>query len=124
MGVAHRGGIVTRRKQRWSIQVDEYPAKGEKMFGPRTVIASYSEPGEISHRYDNVTVVPDTEVDEIFIDGWLHVEAMSDREYWMSVGGIDINVTVGKDGRAKKVTYRVEGEPGVEYVDDSPARPV
>jgi hypothetical protein len=90
------------------------------MFGPRTVIESKSKERD----YASSTEVPNTEVDEIFIDGWLHIECMDTNEYWMTVGGLDINVTVGKDGRAKKVTYRVEDEPGVEYVDDNPARPL
>ena len=107
-------GVMTRRKQRWSIQVDQYPAKGQRMYGPRTVITSHKDD---SHVRDDIGV-PNTEVDEIFIDRWAHIEAMSKNCYWMNIGGLDITVTVGKDGRAKKVTYRVEAEDGVEYVDD------
>lgn len=107
-----------KRRQRWSIQVDEYPAKGEKMYGPRTIVRSEPYPnGTVIN--DLVTVVPNTEVDEIFIDGWLHVELMGGRDYWLNVGGIDINVRVGKDGRAERIVYRVEGEPGVEIVEDA-----
>lgn len=111
---------MSRRKQKWSIQVDEYPAKGQRMYGPRTIVASYETP---SDDYVRGVELLNTELDEIFIDGWLHVEMMGKRDYWMNVGGLDISVTVGKDGRAKKVTYRIEAEPGVKYVDDSPARP-
>lgn len=109
---------MTRRRQRWSIQVDEYPPKGERMYGPRTVIKSHHPSRPLPGHDQTEIVVGNTEVDEIFIDGWLHIELMGGRTYWANIGGLDINVTVDKDGRAKKVTYRVEAEDGVEYVDD------
>jgi hypothetical protein len=112
---------VRRRRQRWSIQVDQYPKPGEKMYGPRTVIES-----KLTERdYATNIGVPNTEVDEVIIDGWCHIENMNTNAYWMSIGGLHIDVTIdGKTGRAKKVIYRVEGEDGVEYVDDNPTRPL
>lgn len=106
-----------KRKQRWSVQVDEYPAKGEKMYGPRTIVSSWGR-GDTDDYATNIGC-PNTEVDEIFIDGWFHCELMGGRDYWLNVGGIDINVRVGKDGRAERIIYRVEAEPGVEIVEDA-----
>ena len=101
-----------RRRQRWSIQVDQYPKPGEKMYGPRTVIES-----KVKERdYAANIGVPNAEVDEIFIDGWFHLEGMDTNRYWANIGGLHVNVTVdGKTGRAKAVTWDLEGEDGVQY---------
>ena len=104
---------MTRRRQKWSIQVDQYPKPGQKMYGPRTIIESKVEERDYSANIG----VPNTEVDEIFIDGWFHLECMDTNQYWMRIGGLAVNVQVdGKTGRAKSVVWEVEDQQdGVEY---------
>jgi hypothetical protein len=36
--------------------------------------------------------------DEIVIDRWLHLEWMSDRHYWMQLGPLRIDITLGSNG--------------------------
>jgi hypothetical protein len=45
-----------------------------------------------------------SEFDELVVDQWLHVERMTNSEWWLQVGDARICVTVGNDGKAKKVT--------------------
>jgi hypothetical protein len=48
--------------------------------------------------------------DELVVDGWLHLEQMNCRDWWMRVGEHTIWVTVGKDGKAERVTHYGPGE--------------
>lgn len=43
------------------------------------------------------------EFDEIVVGDWLHVEQMSDRHYWVVIGGVNINVFFNQLGRVQKV---------------------
>lgn len=36
--------------------------------------------------------------DELVVDGWLHVEMMDSRQYWMNICGLDVNVSLRADG--------------------------
>lgn len=42
--------------------------------------------------------------DEVVVDHWLHVEQMSQREYWLKVGDAHIWIDIGEDGFARNVT--------------------
>src|SRR5438128_12579931 len=98
------------------MQVDEYPAPGQRMSGMRH--SWRSDHVAPPSKYETPHYLPNTEVDEIVIDSWFHLEAMSDKDYWVSIGGIVINVRVGKDGKAKSVIVEHEGEDGVTYGGD------
>lgn len=102
---------MTRRRQRWSIQVDEYPKPGEKMFGPRTIVDSHPKIRD----YATSIPVENTEVDEIFIDSWFHLEAMDRGVYWLNVAGIVLTVSVDKKGKPTLVTVEHEERDGVTY---------
>lgn len=52
-------------------------------------------------------LIEGTEFDELVVSKWLHVEQMDTGSWWMVVGGVVINVRVGRDGRVKHVL--VEG---------------
>ncbi len=41
--------------------------------------------------------------DELVVGNWLHVEQMSERQWWMAVGGLRLAVTIGRDGKARVV---------------------
>lgn len=52
--------------------------------------------------------------DELVIDGWFHLEQMTDRDWWMSIrreDGTDlvVNVRVGERGRARSVLVEEDG---------------
>lgn len=115
-------------KQRWRFQVDEYRPKGSKMYGARHQLFSHQEDADRSaaltarHNSDyqtkdqeTTTVIP-SEVDELVIDKWFHLEAMDTRSYWMSIGGLTVNVEVRKDGTAKHVMWELQApQEGVTY---------
>lgn len=44
------------------------------------------------------------EFDEVVVGRWLHAERMSANHWWMQVGDARIEVTVGRNGYATKVT--------------------
>lgn len=65
---------------------------------------------------------PGTIFDELVVDHWLHVEQMDTHDWWINVGGVHMNVTVGVDGHARIVNidladpredteYRIGGKP-------------
>lgn len=55
---------------------------------------------------------PDTAFDELALGRWLHVEEMNDGQWWLCIatpdGDTHINVTVGEDGLASKVSIEEE----------------
>lgn len=102
---------MSRRRQKWSVQLDQYPPTGQKMYGPRTIIESTVE----DRSYATNIGLPNNEVDEIFIDGWAHIEAMDDREYWVDIAGVVINVSLDRKGNPTVVTVEFEKRDGVKY---------
>lgn len=53
-----------------------------------------------------------TEFDELVVGNWFHLEQMDDRDWWMRVGPLAINVRVYADGRHDVI---VEHEDTAEY---------
>lgn len=53
---------------------------------------------------------PRSQFDELVVDGWLHLEQLGEREWWMQLGPFDINLGVGPAGEAKWV--RIESPEG------------
>jgi hypothetical protein len=51
-----------------------------------------------------------TRVDEIVIDDWFHLEAMSTRSCWINIAGVTLWVAFRKDGSMKSVTVYEAGE--------------
>ena len=47
------------------------------------------------------------EFDELFLGGFLHIEQMSDRQYWIRVGDHVLDVTIPAKGKTK-VYHRIE----------------
>jgi hypothetical protein len=83
------------------------------MYGPRTIIESRVK----ERNYATNIGLPNTEVDEIVIDHWFHLEGMDTNQYWMRIGGLAVNVQVdGKTGCAKSVMWELDApDDGVEY---------
>lgn len=66
---------------------------------------------------DRVTAIPapDMEFDELVVDEWLHVEAISVNEFWLDVSGVVLNVRVRDDGVPESVMVELDRRPGVTY---------
>lgn len=65
-------------------------------------------------------VLPPTEFDELAVGNWLHIEQMDVGSWWMTVGGVVINLTADRDGRPTSVTVHGPGDhdepaPGCVY---------
>jgi hypothetical protein len=43
---------------------------------------------------------PRSIIDEVVIDGWLHIEQMDARQWWVRVGNLHVNVELRTDGSA------------------------
>ena len=56
------------------------------------------------HRFAASSEDKPIEFDEVVVGKWLHVERMSTNHWWMRVGDDRVSITVGRDGRASKVT--------------------
>lgn len=48
--------------------------------------------------------------DELVVDHWLHLEQMDRNAWWLMVGEMRIWITVGRDGKAKRITIEEYGE--------------
>lgn len=64
-------------------------------------------PDESSH-----VVLEGTEFDELVIGRWIHLEQMDAGKWWLSVGGVVINITADRDGRPKVVDIYGPGDYG------------
>ena len=67
-----------------------------------------------------ITVLEDTEFDELVIGRWIHLEQMDTGKWWMNVAGITIDIAVDRDGRPVFALVQGPGEfadavPGCEY---------
>lgn len=74
----------------------------------RKLEASAEAQGRTYPDYSVRQVLPDTEFDELVVGRWLHVEQMSDTDYWMDIGGLVVNVTCRPDGTPKVVRWELD----------------
>ena len=56
------------------------------------------------------TVLEGTEFDEMVIGRWIHLEQQDAGEWWMSIGGVVVNVTADRDGRPRRVSVHGPGD--------------
>ena len=56
------------------------------------------------------TVLEGTEFDEMVIGRWIHLEQQDAGEWWMSIGGVVVNVTADRDGRPRRVDVYGPGD--------------
>lgn len=55
-----------------------------------------------------------TEFDELVIDHAIHVEQMNSRVWWLGIGPLMINVTIGERGQVKEIMVEDESLGGDE----------
>ena len=91
---------------RWRILVHErLPRRqGTVLYGTAHSIASTAKLAGSKGPHRKPQVLPGTEFDELVVGKWLHIEQQSATVWWMNVAGVNINVTVDRDGRPKYVT--------------------
>jgi hypothetical protein len=63
---------------------------------------------------------PGSIIDEVVIDGWLHLEQMDTRRWWMRVGDLHINVHLRTDG-STRVSAGIDG--GADLLQDHDGGP-
>lgn len=56
------------------------------------------------------TVLEGTEFDELVIGRWIHLEQTDAGRWWMSIGGVVINVTADRDGHPRQVDVYGPGD--------------
>lgn len=69
---------------------------------------------ETADEPDVGTIEEAADFDELVVDSWFHIERMDTRTWWMRIDGRDpdgdliVWVTVGRDGRARKISVERE----------------
>lgn len=74
--------------------------------GSRWSLSAYYGDGRERVRAENLGTF-----DEVVVDGWLHVEQMNRREWWVRLGGETFWVTVQPDGSAVVTSERAPAAP-------------
>jgi hypothetical protein len=110
---------VTRRCAggRWRVKADvRLPRKvGGILYGDVHSIGSSAEMAGEDREGHHATVLPDTELDEVVISRWFHLEQMGEGDYWMNISGLVVNVQIDRDGRPRSVMAELEPVEGVTY---------
>lgn len=91
---------------RWRLTVDDVETTGPIRYGTSHDIQSYPNPGDRmpNPRHETLTVLPNTEFDELVVGSWLHVEQMDRGLWWVNVGGVTMTVKADRDGKPKRIT--------------------
>jgi hypothetical protein len=56
------------------------------------------------------TILEGTEFDELVIGRWIHLEQQDVGQWFISIGGVVVNVTADRDGRPKRVSVHGPGD--------------
>jgi hypothetical protein len=99
------GKRLRRSGSPWRILVHEYlPGRGHRIkYGVSHHVSNMPDRHERDSEGSRQHVLEGTEFDELVVGSWIHVEQMSDRVFWMNVGGVTINISVDRDGRPRAV---------------------
>lgn len=65
----------------------------------RAELGDYSTKAE-----ETVTLLEDTEFDELVVGRWIHIEQMDAGFWWMNIGGVTVHVKADREGRPKRVS--------------------
>jgi len=99
---------------RWRILVHERLKRhspDEVAYGTAHSIGSSAKMAGKKRGHVRPVILPGTEFDELVVGHWLHIEQQCSTVWWMNVAGVNINVTVDRDGQPKYVTVD-EADPG------------
>lgn len=90
---------------RWRLLVHDYLGRQKDSpirYGTSHHVQSHPDKGGDA-KHSTVTVLPDTEFDELVVGRWIHIEQMDTGRWWMNVGGVTLWVTVDREGRPKRI---------------------
>ncbi len=81
--------------------------------GPQSDMAHHVQSDRVKDRayteFSQTTVLPRTELDELVVGRWLHLEQMDTGFWWMAIGGVVVHVWADRDGRPTTVTVHGPG---------------
>lgn len=105
---------MTRRPLRragavWRVLVHHHPTGGPKSDMAHTV-QSDRVTGRDDGKYSRTTVLDRTELDEVVVGSWLHLESLGTGLWWMAIGGVVVHVQADRDGRPHRVTVHGPGD--------------
>jgi hypothetical protein len=103
----------------WRLLVHRHPTDG-----PRSDMAYHVQSDRVQGRDDGewaqTTVLERTELDEVVVGNWLHLEALDTGVWWLNLAGVVITVKVDRDGNPTRVQVSGPGDddeprPGCSY---------
>lgn len=102
---------------RWRLLVHDWVGRrdGGPLYGTATHITSATG-GPPDTDLRRTISVPGTELDEVVVGRWLHLEQMDTGLWWLNVGGVVLTIRVDRDGRPRRVRVAGPGD------DDDPAK--
>ena len=96
----------------WRIKVDEWegrePGSGERhgMYGVAHNLLSHpregrlpDSPDPVNEEWDRHYVFPATELDEVVVGRWCHLEQMDTGRWWANMAGVTLWIEADRDGR-------------------------
>ncbi len=105
MSALRRAGAV------WRVLAHRHPDGG-----PQSDHAYHVQSDRLSNIPDDAhqttTVLPHTELDEVVIGRWLHLEQLDTGRWLLNVGGVRLDVTADRDGRPTSVSVHSPGTGG------------
>ena len=112
---------LRRAGARWRLLVHEPKGRSFDVTSDETAPARHAalcaQLGKAAQQQD-VTVLPNTEFDELVVGlGAIHIEQMDTGYWWMSIGGVHLNIRIDRDGRPISVQSEgpIDPQPGCTY---------
>lgn len=111
---------LRRAGARWRLLVHEPKGRSFDVTSDETAparrAALRARLGKAAQEQD-VTVLPNTEFDELVVGQAIHIEQMDSGRWWMSIGGVHLDITIDRDGRPTSVHSEgaVDPQPGCTY---------
>lgn len=94
----------------WRILVHEWlGAKATDGIRYGTAYHAGNDPSALPGGTD-CTVLEGTEFDELVIGSWIHLEQVDAGKWWVTIGGVTVNVTADRDGRPRLVDVYGPGD--------------
>jgi hypothetical protein len=103
---------VRRAGSRWRILVHEWRGAkhpGQPLYGHSYHVGSDPRQAEDGEHVTSTTL-EGTEFDELVVGRWIHLEQFDAGRWYVSIGGVFINITADRDGRPKVIDVYGPGD--------------
>jgi hypothetical protein len=100
--------ILRRPGARWRILVHRPGRNGHSWHVGSDPRDADADAGKSEHL--TATTLEGTEFDELVIGQFLHLEQMDTSTWWLSIGGVTVNIRADRDGRPKHVGVSGPGD--------------